>query len=85
MQQIVRISTIKWGVLCLLLAAGTSQAQQQQGIKPCEELKGEIAAQLDAKGVKNYTLEIVTNDQVGDKKIIGSCDGGAKKITYARH
>ena len=83
MQQIVRSCTIKWAVLCLLMAAGATQAQQ--GNKSCEELKSEIAAQLDAKGVKNYTLEIVTNDQVGDKKTVSSCDGGAKKITYARH
>ena len=27
--------------------------------KPCEELKSEIAAKLDAKGVSGYSLEIV--------------------------
>mgnify|MGYP006204775333 CR=1 FL=1 len=27
--------------------------------KPCEELKAELAAKLDAKGVQGYTLEIV--------------------------
>lgn len=53
--------------------------------KPCEELKTEIAAKLDAKGVKNYTLEIVASDQVGDKKVVGSCEGGSKKITYVRN
>ena len=52
--------------------------------KPCEELKSEIAAKLDAKGVKNYTLEIVANDQVGDKKVVGSCEAGSKKIVYTR-
>jgi len=53
--------------------------------KPCEELKTEIAAKLDAKGVKNYELTIVTNDAVGDQKVVGSCDGGSKKITYKRN
>lgn len=53
--------------------------------KPCEELKGEIAAKLDAKGVKNYELTIVANDAVGDQKVVGSCDGGTKKITYKRN
>ena len=52
--------------------------------KPCEELKAEIAAKLDAKGVKQYTLEVVSNDQAADKKIVGSCDGGAKKIVYSK-
>ena len=52
--------------------------------KPCEELKTEIAAKLDAKNVKGYTLEIVDADKAGDAKVVGSCEGGAKKITYAR-
>jgi cobalamin biosynthesis protein CbiD len=53
--------------------------------KPCEELKTEIAAKLDAKGVKGYELTIVANDAVGDQKVVGTCDGGTKKITYKRN
>ena len=52
--------------------------------KPCDELKTEVAAKLDAKGVKNYELNVVENDKVGDAKVIGSCDGGTKKLTYLR-
>jgi len=52
--------------------------------KPCEELKSEIAAKIEAKGVTGYTLEVVANDQVGDKKVVGSCEGGTKKIVYGR-
>jgi hypothetical protein len=52
--------------------------------KPCEELKTEIAAKLDAKQVAGYTLEIVATDKVGDAKVVGSCDGGANKIVYAK-
>jgi hypothetical protein len=52
--------------------------------KPCEELKTEIAAKLDAKSVTGYTLDIVETDKVGDAKVVGSCEGGAKKITYAK-
>jgi hypothetical protein len=29
--------------------------------KPCEELKSEIDTKFQAKGVKNFTLDIVTN------------------------
>ncbi|MDD5541638.1 MAG: DUF1161 domain-containing protein [Acidobacteriia bacterium] len=54
------------------------------GAKPCEELKSEIDAKLQAKGVKNYTLEIVVNDQVKEGKVVGSCDGGTKKIVYIK-
>ena len=52
--------------------------------KSCEELKSEIAAKLDAKGVKDYTLNIVDAKDVKDEKVVGSCDGGTKRITYAR-
>ena len=52
--------------------------------KPCEELKSEIATKLDEKGVKNYTLDIVPADQVGDQKVVGSCEGGTKKVVYKR-
>jgi hypothetical protein len=54
------------------------------GIKPCEELKAEIDAKLQAKGVKDYTLEIIPASEVKDQTIVGSCEGGTKKITYVR-
>jgi len=54
--------------------------------KPCEELKSEIAKKMDEKGVKSYSLDIVPTDQVkdGEGKVVGSCDGGTKKIVYTR-
>ncbi|HEX3140914.1 MAG TPA: DUF1161 domain-containing protein [Rhizobacter sp.] len=52
--------------------------------KPCEELKAEIAAKLDAKQVTGYELTIVANDKVGDAKVVGSCDGGTQKIVYSK-
>jgi hypothetical protein len=52
--------------------------------KPCEELKTELAAKLDAKHVAAYTLDVVPADQNGDGKVIGTCEGGTKKIVYTR-
>jgi Fe2+ transport system protein B len=52
--------------------------------KPCEELKSEIAANLDKKGVKKYQLEIVVATDVKDQKVVGSCERGKKKITYRK-
>jgi hypothetical protein len=53
-------------------------------IKPCDELKSEISAKLAAKGVKDpdSRLAIVPTEEVKDQKVIGSCEGGKKKITY---
>ena len=53
-------------------------------IKPCDELKDEIGAKLQAKGVMNYTLGTVPADQVKEQKVVGSCDGGKKKIIYTK-
>jgi len=52
--------------------------------KSCDELKSEIAAKIEAKGVKEYTLDVLATEEVGDKKVVGSCEGGTKKIVYAR-
>jgi hypothetical protein len=47
-------------------------------------LKTELAAKLDAKHVAGYTLDVVPADQNGDGKVIGTCEGGAKKIVYTK-
>jgi len=52
--------------------------------KDCEELRQEIAAKIEANGIKEYTLEIVPNDQVGGREVVGSCGGGTMKIVYER-
>jgi len=68
----------------ILLSILSLLAQPALAAKACEELKAEIAAKLDQAGVKSYVLEIVPNDKVGDAKVVGSCDGGTRKITYTR-
>jgi Protein of unknown function (DUF1161) len=63
---------------CVCFAAVPAIAQTKQ----CEELKAEIDKKIQANGVKNYTLEIVETGKVKDEKVVGTCDGGTKKITY---
>jgi Protein of unknown function (DUF1161) len=67
------------GVLLFLPACALAQPP-----KPCDELKTEIAAKLDAKGVKSYTLEIVEKDKDAEGKVVGTCEGGTKKIMYSK-
>jgi Protein of unknown function (DUF1161) len=59
-------------------------AQAQAAGKPCEDLKTEIAAKLDAKGVKGYTLDIVAKDKDAEGSVVGTCEGGSKKIIYRK-
>lgn len=68
-------------LLAVALLACTAQAHAAQS---CEELKSKVTTKLDGKSVKGYTLEIVANDKTGDAKVVGSCDGGTKKLTYSR-
>ena len=72
------MKTVMAAALFLILATPAFAA------KPCEELKAEIEAKLKAKGVEGYSLEIVANDEVKDQTVVGSCDGGTKKIVYKR-
>ena len=52
--------------------------------KPCEELKSEIAKKLEANGVKTYALDVVAKEKDADGKVVGTCEGGTKKIVYRR-
>jgi hypothetical protein len=71
---------------CLIIAAVAllPVCAHAQAAKPCEELKAEIAARLDAKGVQSYSLDIVAKEQDAEGKVVGTCDGGTKKIVYRR-
>jgi len=68
-------------VTILLFASALAGAQ---GPKPCEVLKSEIAKKLDANNAKGYTLEVVAKDKDADGKVVGSCEGGTKKIMYRK-
>jgi hypothetical protein len=67
-------------VVASLLIASPVFAQ----VKPCEELKSEIETKITNNGVKVFTLTIVEKDAAEDGKVVGTCDGGAKKIVYKR-
>ena len=69
-----------FAVVASMLIAFPVSAQ----VKPCEELKSEIEAKIKNNGVKDFTLTIVDKDQAEDGKVVGTCDGGTKKIVYKR-
>ena len=71
-------------LLTLAIALSVPAASYAHSGKACEELKSEIAAKLDAKGVKGYTLEIVEKDKDAAGKEVGTCEGGTKKIMYSK-
>ena len=63
-----------------LALAGTAWAQK----KECGELKTEIEAKIKKNGVDKFSLDIVDKDAQAEGKVVGTCDGGAKKIVYKK-
>jgi hypothetical protein len=68
--------------LCLLLVLSATPVLAQQ--KDCSELKAEIDAKIARNGVTAFTTTIVNRDAEFDGKVVGTCDGGARKIVYKR-
>ena len=75
---------MKLWVAALVLSSVPLVASAQPAVKPCQDLKAEIAKKLDAKGVTGYTLNIVDKGKDAEGKIVGSCDCGTKSIIYQR-
>ena len=78
-----------WTVAAALLFVSTCGLAQSAQTSPaarksCDDLKAEIGKKLDAKGAVGYTLEAVDKGKEGDAKVVGTCDGGTKSLTYTR-
>ncbi|TMH28295.1 MAG: DUF1161 domain-containing protein [Betaproteobacteria bacterium] len=72
-------------IIAGLVAVGLSGSAWAQSMrKDCNELKTEIEAKIKKNGVEQFTLDIVDKDAQADGKVVGSCDGGTKKIVYKR-
>lgn len=77
------VKLIAAAVVVGLAVSGPVLAQR----KDCGELKGEIEAKIKKNGVEKFSLDVVEADKQGDKaegKVVGTCDGGTKKIVYKR-
>ena len=74
------VKLIAAAVLLGLVISGPALAQR----KDCGELKGEIEAKIKKNGVEKFSLDIVEADKQAEGKVVGTCDGGTKKIVYKR-
>ena len=74
---VTAISTI--ATLAALTAAMPAAAKVS-----CEDVSAQIEAKIKAKGVKDFTLTVIPKDETTDLRVVGTCDGGAKKIVYKR-
>jgi Protein of unknown function (DUF1161) len=74
------VKLIAAAVVVGLALSGPALAQR----KDCGELKGEIEAKIKKNGVEKFELDVVEADKQTEGKVVGTCDGGAKKIVYKR-
>jgi hypothetical protein len=74
------VKLIAAAVVVGLAISGPALAQR----KDCEELKGEIEAKIKKNGVDKFSLDVVEADKQAEGKVVGTCDGGTKKIVYKR-
>jgi outer membrane lipoprotein-sorting protein len=63
-----------------LVVSGPVFAQK----KDCGELKSEIEAKIKKNGVDKFSLDVVEADKSSEGKVVGTCEGGSKKIVYKR-
>jgi hypothetical protein len=71
-------------LLTMTVLLFVSVSASAQAAKPCEDLKAEIAKKVEANSVKSYSLEVVAKDKEVEGKVVGTCEGGTKKIVYRR-
>lgn len=83
-----------------LLLAACLVSFSVPALASCDDLKSQIDAKLQAKGVKSYSLDIVPVAQAApaaasgaaaapakaaDGKVVGTCEGDTKQIIYKRN
>jgi Protein of unknown function (DUF1161) len=74
------VKLIAAAVVVGLVISGPALAQR----KDCGELKSEIEEKIKKNGVEKFSLDIVDADKQAEGKVVGTCDGGTKKIVYKR-
>ena len=74
------VKLIAVAVVAGLAVSGPALAQR----KDCGELKDEIEAKIKKNGVEKFSLDVLETDAQAEGKVVGTCDGGTKKIVYKR-
>jgi len=76
----IMVKLMAAAVVLGLAFSGSALAQK----KECGELRGEIEAKIKKNGVEKFSLDVVDAGAQADGKVVGTCDGGAKKIVYKK-
>lgn len=77
----MKIARILIAALSLLITFNAYAADRR---KPCEELRSEIAAKIEANGVRAYRIEIIDAAAPSDARTVGSCNGATQRVVYQK-
>jgi len=70
------------GVVLLAASAGAPAALAAP--LACDTLKATINGKIQANGVRKYSIEIIDASADHPGKVVGSCEGGTRKIVYIK-
>lgn len=68
----------------LILSLTLGSAPAWAAVTSCEAIKDKISTKLAGKNVSNYALEVVAQDTQTKLRVVGSCEGGSKKLIYKK-
>ena len=71
-------------IVAVMVLGFVGAASAEPMKKPCDELKAEIDAKIKKNGVDKFSLDVVDANAQAEGKVVGTCDGGAKKIVYKK-
>ena len=71
-------------IIIAVLAAFALSSPAFAQKKSCDDLKGEIEAKIKKNGVDKFSLDVVDADKSAEGKVVGTCEGGTRKIVYKR-
>ena len=74
------VKLIAAAVVAGMAFSGSALAQK----KDCGELKTEIEGKIKKNGVDKFSLDVVDADKQAEGKVVGTCEGGTKKIVYKK-
>lgn len=68
----------------LILSLMLGNAPAWAAMTSCEAIKDKISAKLEGKGIEHYTLQVAAKDAATTHRVVGSCEGGSKKVIYKK-
>ena len=69
----------KHGLVIGLMLAGSNSGAATTS---CDAIMDKINAKLEHKGVHDYGLKVVSKDTETKLRVVGTCEGGKKKVIY---